>query len=64
LTEDTLRISFDTAVGHHYSLQARDTLGPEPWTLTGDGFTATNNARRHFDKSISGGARFYRVLVE
>jgi hypothetical protein len=64
LTNETLRVSFDTMVGHRYSLQARDALGPEEWTFMGDTLTATNNARRYFDKSISGGSRFYRVLVD
>jgi hypothetical protein len=61
---DKVRIAFDTAVGRRYSLEVRSDLAAGTWTLTGDTFQAPNNGAIYFERSLSTGQRFYRVLVE
>ena len=64
LARETVRIEFDTHVGHRYSLEARADLDTEGWAGTGDVVIATNNAPRHFEKPVSAGWRFFRVRVD
>jgi len=61
---DTIRIAFGIAVGRRYSLEVRNDLLIDPWTPTADSFQAADNGVGYFEKTISDGNRFYRVLVE
>jgi hypothetical protein len=61
---DKVRIAFDTAIGRRYSLEVRSDLAAGNWTPTGDTFQAPNDGAIYFERSISAGQRFYRVLVE
>lgn len=63
-TGNLVRITFDAAVGRHYSLTAQSELGSGTWDRTGDTFTATNSAPAYFEKDTSSGARLFRVLAE
>lgn len=61
---DKICIAFDTAVGRRYSLEVRSELWEGNWTPTGDTFQALNNGAIYFEKTVSTGQRFYRILVE
>jgi hypothetical protein len=64
LAGDSVRIQFDTQIGHRYSLEARADLDTEPWAETGDVLVATENATRHFEKPVGAGSRFFRVRAD
>jgi hypothetical protein len=64
LVNDKVRITFDTSIGRRYSLEVSSELAAGTWTPTGDTFQAPNNGTIYFERSVSAGQRFYRVLVE
>lgn len=57
-----LRIEFDAAFGHSYSLEVSENL--IDWAPTGDSFQPTNNMRTSFVLEESAGYQFFRVRVE
>lgn len=59
-----IRIGFTTVAGQTYELQVCDDLGTEPWSPTGDVFTAPDNNGGFFDKPVSATRRFYRIGVK
>lgn len=61
---DNLHIAFTTTAGQTYILQVSDAPGTEPWSPTGDQFTATSNAGSFFEKPITATRRFYRIQVQ
>ncbi len=60
----TVRISFDTLLGHLYSLETSSDLAPGSWTPTGDTLRATSNTRTYFERPRTTQPAFYRLVVE
>jgi hypothetical protein len=59
-----VRIAFAAAVGRRYALEARNDLAADPWELTGDTLTATNNGTAFFELNAGPGGRYFRVLAK
>lgn len=63
-TGEQLRIEFDAVGGRRYILEVRDDFTTDTWTATGDVLQPATSGRVFFEREMTDGAQFFRVMAE
>ncbi len=63
-TGEQLRIEFDAVGGRRYTLEVRNDFSTDTWSATGDLLQPASSGRAFFEREITDGTQFFRVLAE